>query len=303
MAIEHYDKCSLLLPMDGANNGTVFTDWSVDNNSVSRAGATPPVTSTSEHKYYGSSGSFPSSSGSQVASRLQISKLLFGSGKFTFASWIKPSNAELNYHLIDGRANSGFTSVTNQDTAFTLVLLGSESSKLAFVYGASALRVEAIVNFTTDWCHCAVTRDNSNIVRVFFNGVNVASGSVSNNFSNIYAVLGGTIITGTYPQRYLSDLIILTGEALWTDDFTPPTRLIGELSNTNAANPVEDESGDPVERTLIAVPCCYPTRGFGTQSDSNGEFLLRAPSTECNIIALHEGDPMKNDLIHRVIPA
>jgi len=51
MAFEHYDKCSLLLPMDGANNGTTFTDWSPSPKTVTRNGNAKTVTAQS--KYYG----------------------------------------------------------------------------------------------------------------------------------------------------------------------------------------------------------------------------------------------------------
>jgi hypothetical protein len=57
MPITTFNKAELLLPMTGANNGTVFTDYSLRQRVVTRTNA---VTSTAQSRYsaYGSSGYF-----------------------------------------------------------------------------------------------------------------------------------------------------------------------------------------------------------------------------------------------------
>jgi len=57
MPITNFDKCELLLPMTGANSGTVFTDYSLRERIITRVNA---VTSTTQSKFsaYNSSGLF-----------------------------------------------------------------------------------------------------------------------------------------------------------------------------------------------------------------------------------------------------
>lgn len=303
MAFEHYDKCSLLLPMDGANNGTVFDDWSLSPKTVGRAGNPLPITSTTQSKYYGSSGFFGANASGQQQSRFNLTSIAF-SGEFTIACWVKiPHSGDMGV-IYDSRINSEFTGYNSLSDANFVFYVREATKKLAFLYNASGpVNLESVTAFPDDvFTHVALTRDSSNVVRIFIDGVLEASATVSNNFSDIYACIGANPGTTVTPSKYYNDLIIVDGAALWTASFTPPARLIGELSNASAANPVEDESGTPVERRIFAVPRCYPTRMFTSVSDVNGDFTLRAPATECSVFAIHEGSPIKNDLIQRVIP-
>lgn len=297
MDFEHYDKCSLLLPMDGANNGTTFTDWSPNPKTVSAFGNAKTVTSQS--KYYGSSGYFDGT-GDYLTSPYSAAAFHVSNGDFTFGAWINPANASNRYILLVG------SSSTDRQLGIYIAVDGVLSS--VFQSGASTFQTNAgTVPLSTDTFQYVAVTKSGDTVRHFIDGILEDSFTYSATVqsSTPTAVYIGRIpYATTYDfSGYIQDLLFIKEAALWTDDFTPPTRLIGELSNTSALVPVEDESGDPVERTIIAVPRCYPTRAFGTASDSNGEFTMRAPATECSVIAIHEGDPIKNDLIARVIPA
>ena len=89
---------------------------------------------------------------------------------------------------------------------------------------------------TGTWYHLALTRDASNNVRMFVDGVQI--GSTSTNTDDLsstgritigdnFDVLGNQELNG-----YISNLRILKGTALYTSNFTPPTRLLTAVDNT-----------------------------------------------------------------------
>lgn len=67
------------------------------------------------------------------------------------------------------------------------------------------------------WHHIAVTRA-SGTLRLFLDGVVVASSSASNNFVDTGLVRVGANLNG-----YIDELRVVKGIAKWTADFTPPT--------------------------------------------------------------------------------
>lgn len=301
MAFEHYDKCSLLLPMDGDNNGTTFTDWSLNNASLVRGGSTLPVTSTSQSKYYGSSCFFAANASGVIGSHLRLPAINIGTGPFTVAAWCYKTDDTDFFSILDLRTNSDYDAVSNSDNTFVFLLRGVDTKKLRFSYGASNTPVDCTTTFTTNtWHHCAVTRDYSDTLRVFFNGVLEATvASHTNDYSGSYPVIGSiTANSIAHPNRYMNDFILVTDKALWTDTFTPPTRLIGEISGT-----IKDATDSPAARIVTAFPRTNPTRAFSTvSSDVDGTYSLRVPVIEVSRIALADEATLYNDIADRIIP-
>lgn len=88
------------------------------------------------------------------------------------------------------------------------------------------------------WHHVALVTNGSNIT-MYYNGVNVASAAYTSttNFINPL-ILGGLINVGFYPNRYIgyiSNFRIVRGQAVYTSNFTPPTRLLTDTSNGGAS--------------------------------------------------------------------
>lgn len=301
MAFEHYDKCSLLLPMDGANDGTVFTDWSPNPKAVTANGGAKTVTALS--KYYGSSGYFGG-----IDDYLEIpahTDFNFGSGDFCVEVWV---------YLVTPPAYQSSSSVVGiynnvNNLRSWVVNLYNDSGvyRVQFVLSSSGANFSALVagNMALNqWYHIACVKLGNDMI-IYVDGIETGR----DTYTESIFTSSTRLTVGRYDNSnshfnggFIQDIRVTKGFARYTGNFTPPPRLIGELSNTNALSPVEDETGDPVERMIIAVPRNYPTRAFGTVSDVNGDFTLRAPATECSVFAIHEGDPIKNDLIQRVIP-
>ena len=91
--------------------------------------------------------------------------------------------------------------------------------------------------FKNTWNHVAVTRDASNVVRLFLNGVHLASGTQAGtlyNTSTTHAI-GCNSLPGaaTNPfQGYINNLRLVNGTALYTTPFTPPTTPLLKVANT-----------------------------------------------------------------------
>ena len=89
------------------------------------------------------------------------------------------------------------------------------------------------------WNHLVVTRTiSNNTARMFINGVQTASSTdfdetYGNDASNVLMV-GAQNASGptAYFTGYISNLRIIKGTALYTSDFTPPTRALTNVTNT-----------------------------------------------------------------------
>ena len=89
------------------------------------------------------------------------------------------------------------------------------------------------------WNHIVVTRTiSNNTARMFINGVQTAS---STNFSHTYGndtsnalMVGAQNVSGptAYFTGYISNLRIIKGTALYTSNFTPPTKPLTNVTNT-----------------------------------------------------------------------
>ena len=86
------------------------------------------------------------------------------------------------------------------------------------------------------WYHLALTRDESNDVRMFVDGIQIGStGSNSDNLSSTGRItIGDNIdVSGTQELNgYISNLRILKGTALYTSDFTVPTHELEVIGDT-----------------------------------------------------------------------
>ena len=87
------------------------------------------------------------------------------------------------------------------------------------------------------WNHFAVTRDSSNAVKVFINGVQIASGTQAGTLYNTSTTnaIGCNNLPGaaTNPfNGYISDLQLINGTALYTSNFVPPAQPLTAVQNT-----------------------------------------------------------------------
>jgi hypothetical protein len=138
-------------------------------------------------------------------------------GSFTIEAWIYPS----------ATSGKGIVAKGTGGTDGWLFWLNS-SNKLEFQFNASST-IQSSASISTDtWTHVAVVREGtgSNQTKLYINGVNDGTGTVSSDFNQTVVLRVGTDRGNNASNRwngYIDDLRITKGVARYTTTFTPPT--------------------------------------------------------------------------------
>ena len=289
MADANYSNVVLLLPMNGADGGTAFTDYSPSLKTVTRYG--DAHTETDQSKFYGSSGAFD---GNGDYLTTPIGSWLTFADDFTIEAWVRIASGTSNQWLMDARS-----SATAQN--FVVGFAYNAGKWYPDMYWPSSHKIGTSVYVVADtWAHVAYVRSGTT-VSFYVDGVKDAS---TFTLSGSFAPTGTTLnlmraLDPVYFKGYVQDLRITNGVARYTENFTPPGKLCGAISGA-----VYDAAGDPAQRTVIAVPRTYPCNvAWSTQSSAvDGTYSLTVPDVECSRIVLADETTLYNDLIDRVLP-
>ena len=145
-----------------------------------------------------------------------------GSGDFTIEYWLYPT-ALYDYITVFATARSSTGLNVGTQSAGQIVLYSSSGGEI--LRGATAMKLNT-------WNHCAFTRSGTTM-RGYLNGIQDASGTSSNNFSEASAYIGQLGDGGELPTGYVSDLRVVSGTALYTGStLTVPTAPLTAVSNT-----------------------------------------------------------------------
>ena len=152
----------------------------------------------------------------------------YGTGDFTVESWVYQKSST-GYQVIFAQAVAG----TNY---FVLLLNSGLPTFYSTLSGGGDAGAATGSSISTNiWNHIAVTRQ-SGTVRVFVNGI--AGNSVANTIDltdTSYVPTIGAYTHGGFGNSlngHISNLRILKGTALYTKNFTPPTRELTVIPNT-----------------------------------------------------------------------
>ena len=146
----------------------------------------------------------------------------FGSGSFTIEAWVYPQTLSADILIITSNSTGGF-------------FFGRRNSGAYIGYGRlntawdNSSGNDLIIN---QWNHIAVCRDNSNNIRVFLNGIQSGSTQTLSTSYNLNTLTIGGTTSDYYINGYISNLRILKGTALYTSNFTPPTRELQRIGDT-----------------------------------------------------------------------
>ena len=240
----------LALPMNGANTGTTFIDESANikgsgtAKTITRNGDTKTLTEQS--KFYGSSGFFDGSG--DYLSCASSADFAFATGDCTVEGWGYVTS-HINYRVLA-------TTRPNNGAYANAWHIGTDANGTILLYSnAFNLQSASSAVPVNQWFHWAFTR-NAGTGRLFINGSIVASGSVSNDYTNTLLGIGDFPTNQSEPwSGYLQDLRIYKGFAKYTANFTPPVANNGTLTNgptyssANGGSIVFDESNDYVQLT------------------------------------------------------
>lgn len=136
-----------------------------------------------------------------------------GTATFTIEMWVY-RNASGTYGLVGkGTSTTGY-----------LVSLNA-SNQVVFTFGTSTITSVGAVAATT-WTHIAVVREGTgaNQTKIYINGTNDGTGTVSTDFNQTTVQYVGADRTGgSAANAYLQDLRITNGVARYTSNFSVPT--------------------------------------------------------------------------------
>ena len=227
---EHIANTELLLKgegSDGQNNNTFLDSSGFAAHTITRYGNTTQG-SFSPFSPKGWSGYFDGSN--DYLNCGSSSDFAFGTGQFTIEAW---------FYSTGTQSGSGLFATSNSfgpDTYQFDVNRSEYPNKWGFTAGAhySNDRVTSTSNIQNNvWTHLAVTRNSSNLVRLFVNGVLEDSSTISNNFSSTGPLkIGVNRGNNNSFNGYISNARLLKGTCLYTSNFTPPTAPLTAVTNT-----------------------------------------------------------------------
>jgi hypothetical protein len=169
------------------------------------------------------------------SSNLEFSRdsVQFGTGDFTIEFWINPSTVSSTTYM--------FNRAWNGANFFMIDLTPTAQMELWFGHPASnwftTVSTSSPAPFKANqWHHVALTRSGTS-VKAFVNGVAVITGTSSVNLTNGDTT---TCYIGKYwyypnvlANGYVSNFRAVTGTAVYTANFTPPTAPLTAISGTS----------------------------------------------------------------------
>lgn len=214
----YFSSVSLLLPMDGANGSTTFTDESNNSTAVTVIGNAQ--ISTAQSKFGEASASLD---GTGDYLDLPTAALSF-SGDFTVEAWVYPLSSTT------GSPFNGLDSIftINRAGAWNAQGSGLVVSIGGLHYGSTNSGYSGGPVALSNWSHVAISRSGSSL-KAFANGQEQLSVSSTATFGN---GTGNAPGIGIFDQisganrftlnGYIDDFRITTGVARYTANFTPP---------------------------------------------------------------------------------
>jgi len=221
----YFAYTTLLLSAD--SGPTFISDASTNNFAITPNGDTRP----SAFSPYNSNWSNYFDGNGDFLSLADNAALDLGTGTFTVEAWVYRnglgSGTATNYESIIGGNASGSPAwnLYNNQTNNKIVWFGNDS----------ALRETTNTISNNAWNHVAVSRDSSNVLRIFINGVQGYSATVTTNYTiNAGGLrIGYDVGANRYWFGYLSNVRVVKGTAVYTADFTPPTQPLTAISGTS----------------------------------------------------------------------
>jgi len=269
----------LAIPMDGANNGTTFTDESatIKGSGVAKTITTngDAKTSTTESKYYGSSGYFD---GAGDYLSIPDSDDWDISGDYTIEFWANmPAQSTASYTI--GYCTNIAIGATNG------FALGHYLGTLVLLLNGSVIQSSAVL-LTNTWQHIALVISGAS-VKGYVDGVQVLSTTSATTTTSTPLIIGnwfGNLDPNRYFNGYIQDFRIYKGVAKYTSNFIPPTNTqnsavavaCDSLVDTPTNYGTDTGAGGEVRGNYATL---NPLAKGGTHSLSNGNLDFSLPGT------------------------
>lgn len=143
-----------------------------------------------------------------------------GTGNFTIEFWV---------YLNATGAVRGFVGKGDASTGWLVSLVSTNTVR--FTYGSSTITSTGTLSGST-WHHIAVVREGTgtNQTKIYINGTNDGTGTVSTDFNQTEVMyIGANRTGGDALNGFIDDLRITKGVARYTANFTAPTKEFPDL--------------------------------------------------------------------------
>jgi hypothetical protein len=212
-----FGSVSLLLPFNGSNNDTTTSDLSSSPATVTlRNGA---KLSTTRIKF-GTTSLFLDGSNDDVITGRTCT---IGTGEFTIEAHVRP-NANVAGRVLSCQDSSSSNAVVclrvDDDGALTYIHRSSGATGTVVLSSAAGL----IARDDSAWYHIAATRNSSNVITLWIDGVSVAtttSGTNPNGPANF--TIGSQYGLAEFFSGYIDNVRLTVGVCRYTGTFTPPS--------------------------------------------------------------------------------
>jgi hypothetical protein len=173
------------------------------------------------------SGSLSYNGSSQYLQIANNAALQFGTNSFTVEGWF--------YLTAATYTNNAFFSIGQYNSGILLRYVNTGSNFDNLYINGTQYNWSPGTNFTLNqWNHVALVR-NGSACAIYVNGTSVYTFSNSNNISQSTVTSVGTSTHDTSGESwtgYISNFRIINGSAVYTGNFTPPTRPLTAIANT-----------------------------------------------------------------------
>lgn len=210
----YFNNVSLLLPMDGTNGSTTFTDES--NNALTVTANGDAQITTTDVKYGSGCALFDG-----TGDYLEVtdpSAFYIGTGDYTVELWVQRATTASQRFVTLGNGGS--------DEPFVFYIFNSELS-VRLVEGSNFFLNPAVSFPANTWFHVAVCRDSTS-TRIYMNGT--LRNSTTNSIAQTCNIDTTICTIGRRPSDNTNDLEgkidglrITKGVARYTSNFTPPS--------------------------------------------------------------------------------
>ena len=146
----------------------------------------------------------------------------FGTGDFTIEMWV--------YHT-DLTGQQTYFGDTYGNTAGIYTYKTTNNEISLYDTAQRSLSAQNVIQLST-WHHIAWTRENG-VLKAFLDGVKVDEDIYAGDFTITQYYIGDTAGTSSGEMvGHISNLRVIKGQALYTTNFTPPTRELEVIPNT-----------------------------------------------------------------------
>jgi hypothetical protein len=254
----------------GASNYNII-DSSPLSNTITRVGNTTQTT-FSPYSQTGWSTYLNAGNVDNYLNVVDNPNLRIGTSPFTIEGWVYLNSLSTTAFFINKRSYNGTGTGT-----WTIYITTAGAVTFAELQTPTDLITTASSTIVINtWYHIAVTRDASNILRIFVNGVSVGTTAPTNSFNysdTNYILIGRDNSAAALKLNgYVSNIRLLIGTALYTSAFTPSTTPLTPIANTRLltcqSNNFVDNSANNCTLTISGSPQVQALSPFGSVSES-----------------------------------